>query len=213
MKKGLYTQRREDFYDIQTKSLNPLRSWFHTTRHRIVGNLVSDNYKKGMKVVDLACGNCVWNAKKIPVIGVDISKKLMEHAFKNGRISEAIVSDVHTVKLADGYADIVVATEMLEHMPSYEKVVYEMARILKKGGKLILTVPYDTFFSMWKPLFKVQCILQGYVFGDDYYKHECGHINHFSPKAIRNVLEKNGFKILKQFTNYRFTIFTLAEKK
>lgn len=207
-----YLDLPNDFYDIQTKSFNPLRSWFHISRQKIVQNLVLNEYKNKHVVVDLACGNCVWNIQKLPVIGVDINKKLMEYAIKQGRLSKAIVCDIRKIKLPKNCADIVVATEVLEHLHDYKKVIAEINRILKPNGVAIISVPFDTILSMWMPLFGIQCLVQGYLFGNDYYKKQCGHVNHFSRKTIRHAFEEKGFITKKQFSNLRFTIFNIFKK-
>lgn len=208
-----YLDLPDDFYDIQTKSVNPLRSWFHSSRQKIVQDLVLREYKDKHVVVDLACGNCVWNARKLPVIGVDINKKLMEHAIKQGRLSKTVVCDIRKIKLPDKSVDIVVATEVLEHLHDYKKVIAEIKRILKPKGVAIISVPFDTVLSLWMPLFGIQCFIQGYIFGSDYYKKQCGHVNHFSPRTIRVAFEDEGFNTKKQFGNFRFTIFNVFKKE
>lgn len=207
-----YLDLPDDFYDIQTKSPNPLRSWFHSKRQEIVQNLVLSEYKDKCVVVDLACGNCVWNAQEIPVTGVDINERLMEHAIKQGRLSKAVVCDIRKIELPKNYADIVVATEVLEHLHDYKEVIAEIKRILKPNGVAIISVPYDTVLSMWMPLFGIQCFIQGNLFGNNYYKKQCGHVNHFSPQKIRQVFEENGFSTKRQFSNFRFTIFNIFKK-
>ena len=207
-----YRQLGGEFYDEQTKSINPLRAWFHTSRHRLVGRCVMRNYKKGMKIADFGCGNCVWNTKGLNVTGIDINEEMMKHAKKMGRISEYCICDLNATPLKGNSMDIVVISETLEHIPDYMKTIAEVRRVLKKGGVVIATVPYDTNLSLWKPLFAVQCFIQGTVKGDPYYKKQCGHINHFSPSSIRKGFERAGFSVERQFDNKRFTIFTIARK-
>lgn len=203
----------EDFYESQAKSVNPLRSWFHTSRQKKLLEWVKELYFKGMKIADLGCGNCVWNSEKLPVIGVDYSKKMLERAKRAGRLCKCIVRNINHTNFKANSIDLVVISEVLEHVPDYRKTLNEIHRILKPKGKLLVTVPYDTFFSLWKPFFAVQCFLQGSVYGNEYYKRNCGHIHHFSPKSLRSELEKSGFKITRYYNHGFFTIFMLAEKK
>ncbi len=208
----LYEKRQEDFHSQLTKSRNPVRAWFHRFRQSEVQELVTENYKPGSIIVDLGCNNCVWNTDKLPLVGVDVAQNLVEHAVTRGRLSSPVISDITRIALQSECADIVIAAEILEHISDQDEALAELYRILKKDGKLVLTVPYDTFFSAWKPLFWLHCLWHGWVLGDDYFRQRCGHVHHFSPKTVRELLEKHGFLVLRQFSNFRFTIFTLAQK-
>jgi ubiquinone/menaquinone biosynthesis C-methylase UbiE len=207
-----YLDRDSDFYDAQVKSINPLRAWFHRMRHQTVHQLVTRFYRAGDVVIDLACGNATWNTRCIPVVGVDINKRMLEHARAQRRISQAIVSDIRNVPVMENTADIVLATEILEHLEDCREVVREVRRILRPGGVAIVSVPYDTWDSLWRPLFAAQCFVQGTLFGDAYYANQCGHANHFSPQTIRAVFEQEGFATRRQFNTARFTIFSVFQK-
>jgi ubiquinone/menaquinone biosynthesis C-methylase UbiE len=51
------------------------------------------------------------------------------------------VCDATQIPVPDNEFDVVLCTEVLEHVPEPIKVVREMARVLKPGGKLLLTAP------------------------------------------------------------------------
>lgn len=51
------------------------------------------------------------------------------------------VSDILALPVADGAFDVVLCTEVLEHVPEPIRAVGEMARVLKSGGVMILTAP------------------------------------------------------------------------
>lgn len=51
------------------------------------------------------------------------------------------VCDASHIPVPDDSFDVVLCTEMLEHVPEPVEVIAEFARILKPGGKIILTAP------------------------------------------------------------------------
>jgi len=52
-----------------------------------------------------------------------------------------LIGDGAALPLSDGCVDTVVATEVLEHVPSDVKMISEVSRVLKPGGRFIITVP------------------------------------------------------------------------
>lgn len=206
-----YASVDASFYEDQCNSLNPIRSWFHTSRHKLVELFVKESYVGG-KILDIACGSCLWNKSGFCVTGLDVNKSLLESAVKSNRLSDYHLGEIQKNNFRDGEFSLIVSTEFLEHCSDYIVVVREINRLLKKGGKAVITVPYDTFFSLWKPFFKMQCFIQGTLRGDEYYKSECGHVNHFSPRTISAVFKENGFKIVKLYNHSFFTIGLIAEK-
>lgn len=200
------------FFDDLLKSANPVRAWFHTRRHEITYELVNKYYRGG-QIADLGCGNCNWNSNnKYIVTGIDDDIETLTYAKSLGRISKIYVNDLESPALEDNSCSIVVLTETLEHILHPQRVIEQVYRILNVGGHLIMSVPYDTNLSLWKPLFTVQCLWQGYIKGDDLYKKRCGHINHYSPGRLSKVLGESDFVIKEQFDMRRFTIFTVAQK-
>ena len=53
-----------------------------------------------------------------------------------------LLSDVQALALADDTFDVVVCTEVLEHLPEPQTAIHEMYRVLKPGGTLILTTRF-----------------------------------------------------------------------
>ena len=79
--------------------------------------------------------------------GVDISKDCLHHAQRllekkavSGR-SELSVADVRSLPYPDDTFDVVVAVEVLEHIPDPEAGLTEAMRVLKPGGYAITALP------------------------------------------------------------------------
>ncbi len=207
-----YSQMPPDFYEQQANSMNKFRAWFHDSRNQVINKYIRKYNASGKMIADLGCGNVLWNKEKLPVIGVDVNEKYLDYNLSQRKITKKVVSPLDNIALEDKSVDIIVISEVLEHLPELDKHLLEIHRILKPGGLVISSVPYDTILSFWKPLFKVQCLYRGYLLGEQYYKENCGHINHFSKKSIANLFAKNYFKVIEQYNHYYFTIFTIAQK-
>ncbi|MEV6600543.1 methyltransferase domain-containing protein [Actinoplanes sp. NPDC051346] len=69
-------------------------------------------------------------------VGVDLRRSGLEQAASRG--VAAIVGDVAALPLADESADVVVAGEILEHVPDLPATVAELCRVLRPGGLLLL---------------------------------------------------------------------------
>lgn len=54
-------------------------------------------------------------------------------------------SDITAIPVAAQSFDVVLCTEVLEHVPDPVAAVKEMARVLRSGGRLILTAPLGSF--------------------------------------------------------------------
>ena len=54
-------------------------------------------------------------------------------------------SDITNIPMADAVVDIVLCTEVLEHVPDPALAIREMTRLLKPGGRLLLTAPLGSF--------------------------------------------------------------------
>lgn len=52
--------------------------------------------------------------------------------------------DITNISLPDGSYDIVIANHVLEHVSSYQKALYELNRILRPNGMLLVSFPINT---------------------------------------------------------------------
>jgi ubiquinone/menaquinone biosynthesis C-methylase UbiE len=59
-----------------------------------------------------------------------------------------IVSDICKIPQADASFDAILCSEVLEHVPDPIKVLDEFHRLLKLGGKLIITAPFSSNVHM-----------------------------------------------------------------
>jgi len=106
-----------------------------------------------LKVLNIACGNgdledIVFSQQhkhKLNWTGLDISRRSIESCKKEFPRANFFVGNVKKLKLKAKSFDIVLGLEILEHIqPSKTlKVLFEIYKMLKPGGELILSIPMN----------------------------------------------------------------------
>ena len=119
------------------------------------------------------------------------------------------ITDGGQLPLKDKIADFVFSSEVLEHIYDVENAFSEIARILKLGGRLLLTTPYHGLLKN---------ILIALFSFNKHFNPAGPHIRFFTKKSLFSLLKKNGFEIRAYGYYGRFypishSIFVLAEKK
>jgi len=110
--------------------------WIAEARAR----LVPSASRPGSVLLDLACGAGLLapfvTGKGHRHVGVDLSPTAVPQARAHG--VEAVLGDVLRLPFADAVADVVVAGEVLEHVPDLPGTVAEACRVLRPGGTLVI---------------------------------------------------------------------------
>ena len=100
----------------------------------------------GDAIVDVGCGNGRYLAElgrrdhRGPLIGVDISRGMLEVTRKTTPPARFVVASASTLPLRDDSADLVLSTHMLYHLPDPALAVREFRRVLKPGGRLAVVL-------------------------------------------------------------------------
>jgi SAM-dependent methyltransferase len=80
------------------------------------------------------------------VVGVELNPDAAEFARQKTGV-EVVVADSTALPFENNEFDCVFATDVIEHIENDEAALKELARVLRPGGKLIITVP--AFMSLW----------------------------------------------------------------
>ena len=166
-------------------------------------------FRKVSSILDLGGGWAIHSEliadkfKNSKVVKTDLSIiSLLNLTKKLGKFYNPGILKVvcHGEKLpfASSSFDIIIFSQVLEHIPDDDFALKECHRLLKKNGKLILAVPncYKDMFTMFHPLERIF--------------DEFGHIHEYSAELLKNKLEVTGFKVKKQRYHCFFVFYIFA---
>jgi SAM-dependent methyltransferase len=153
---------------------------FHNHLIHKINTNIAESLPYDGRVIDLGCGRSPYKEiilrKASAYIGVDWANSL--HDQSNVDVFANLCGPL---PFEDDYADTLVSFQVMEHLPEPLLFLKESYRILKKGGKIFLTVPF-----MW------HIHEQPY----DYYR--------FTRYGLEYLFTKAGFKDIKIIENTGF---------
>ena len=162
-----------------------------TVDFRRLGNL------SGCRILDIGCGSGRHLAEALTigdttVFGADIllrdlnqAKYRLDFLDKIGEyrgVCQLLCADITRLPFSDNFFDLVICSEVLEHIPDDRKAVSELVRVLKPGRTLVVSVPRD--------LPEKIC----WALSEDYHTVENGHIRIYNKKELIRLLEQSGLK-------------------
>lgn len=181
------------------------------------GSFLREKIGENKKVLDIGCRDGVLTEtfyKNNNVLGVDIDIEALEVAKKNLGIKIQQLNLYDELNLDKDF-DIVVAGEVLEHLYYPEETIKKITKILKSDGKFLGSIPNAFSLKNRMRLFlgkKKNTPL-----------HDPTHINHFSYREFKNILEKyfsdvkiyplGNFAWLDKFWPGMFTFMFLFEAR
>lgn len=180
--------------------------------------------KEGTRVLDVGCGRgemVLFAAKKGALaVGIDYSKNAIKLANKVRRINKKefqkkmrfYVMNAKTLTFPDSYFDMVVLTDVVEHLYGEElDVVFkEIKRVLKKNGTIVIhTAPNKLFIDVAYKLYcyPLSTILVGtwnMIFRKRYPNIAKPAMLRTKSHAIMHINEPTCFSLNKLFKKYRF---------
>lgn len=155
-------------------------------RLKICLDLVEKENLKDKILVDVGCSGG-WLAFKLQkeklkrIIGVDTNKNAISFARKNVDNADFYTSSDDRLPVHDSTIDIVTMFDVIEHVARNRelKVLKEVARVLKKKGKLFLSTPNSHIITnLSDPAWYL------------------GH-RHYKKVKIKKFIEQAGFKVLE----------------
>lgn len=158
------------------------------------------NLTPGMRVLDVGCGEgrhtlSAWLRAPVHAVGVDLSSEDLATArsrqaeFASAADSAGSLDFIEASALdlpfADSSFDVVICSEVLEHIFDHRAAITEIERVLRPGGTLVASVPraWPERFCWW--------------LSDPYHEAPGGHIRIFGRGELRRLIDgRGGFRYL-----------------
>ncbi|KYK26697.1 MAG: hypothetical protein AYK23_02715 [Candidatus Proteinoplasmatales archaeon SG8-5] len=148
------------------------------------------SYKTGqpLRYLDMGCGigHTLEFAKRRgwEAHGIDISDWAVEEGRRLGR--DIKLTTLENSGFPDEHFDVILMSEVIEHVTDPMHELKVARRKLKKGGIIVVdTINIDSFFMRF--------------LGERSSFIEAGHLTYFSYRTLRETLQKAGFRVLKGY--------------
>jgi len=164
-------------YEYEIMHALELRHWWFRGRRRLLINLlrgVAGAGSKTLRILDYGCGtggNTSAYGSFGHVVGIEPDSAAVRLAHQRGSALYCRTSGT-ALPFRDGSFDVVMASDVLEHIEHDGKAVSEISRVVRPGGSVILSVP-----------------AHGWLFS----QHDTAlhHFRRYSKPAVRHLLERN----------------------
>jgi SAM-dependent methyltransferase len=155
--------------------------------------------RPGTRLLDLGCGagrHAFEAARRgARVVALDMDRKELDQVAaiaaamdEAGEIPEGASirtssGDATAMPFDDGSFDVVIAAEVMEHIPTDQAAMHEVARVLRPGGVAAVTVP------AWLP--ERVC----WLLSDDYHNVPGGHVRIFTRRELEAKMARAGLVV------------------
>lgn len=207
LEEKILNQVPPDYYQKGVKKNFLQRAW-HGGKLKTVFELIE---KEPKRVLDVGCASGWFLSEvkrkypKSKCVGVDVYEKATNYGRKKYKELELISADAHNLPFKTSSFDLVICTEVLEHVDSPDTVLSEIKRVLVKNGHAIIEM--DTGNFLFRIAWYWWTNLRKGVWRDS-------HLHRFTTKKLESILGRSEMKIMKQqIFNYSMGVAFLLKKE
>ena len=185
------------------ESKNPTRRWLHRSRREWLVDAIRRSAAGVRRAIEVGPGSGVYLPTLATVadevVGADVEDAYLngirgiEHQYSNVRL---VRDDITRSAFPDSHFDLILCSEVIEHIRDSRSALAEMHRILCPGGILIVSTPQR--FSPLELCSKI-AFLPGVI---DLVRRvydepilETGHVNVMTRRTLQSQLDAAGFSI------------------
>ncbi|HUY80297.1 MAG TPA: class I SAM-dependent methyltransferase [Acidobacteriaceae bacterium] len=151
---------------------------------------------RGSTVLDLGCGNGTflsqYQDRGWKLFGLDFSTTGIEAAKQSYPDIQFVLSDaqtcVETLREMLGAADLIISTEVIEHLYDPPAFVEQVFELLKPGGRFVLSTPYHGYLK------NIALAAAGKWDKHHHPQWVHGHVKFFSVSTLYKLLEDAHFE-------------------
>lgn len=196
-----------DYYQLGVKN-NLFQKMWHLNKLKNVPPYIPIS---SQKILDVGCASGWFISQiskrfsKTKCFGLDIYDKAIVYAKERYPHIEFKIADAHRIPYKRETFDVVVCTEVLEHVDDPEVVFLEIKRVLKKRGRVIVELDSGSLlFSMVWYLWRK---FNGKVWNDS-------HVHSFNVRKLEQLSKKCGFLVVekKRFNLGMAMVFVLTKR-
>jgi ubiquinone/menaquinone biosynthesis C-methylase UbiE len=144
----------------------------------------------GERVLDLGCGDGAFAAEIAAAGGEVVAVDVAEEALRRTRarlpgVDARLAREGDPLPLDEDAVDVVWLGETLEHAADVVGLLAEVRRVVRWGGRLLVTTPYHGRVSL------AALALRGGL--DEHFDPRADHLRFFTSRTLREVLADAGF--------------------
>jgi len=190
------------FYDTIASEFDSLINSYDLERRlSIVFSELFPEDLTGLRTLDLGCGSGWFSNRALErgacVTSLDISISLAQITHSRTQQAPVVTADAIRSPLASGRFDLIISSEMLEHLERPERGIQEIARLLAPGGAVVLTTPNRRW--LWLVNLATKIGLRPFA----------GHENFLGFDEIHEMMQKVGL-VVEVHTGFHPWPFQLA---
>jgi dolichol-phosphate mannosyltransferase len=158
--------------------------WWQRKRYHILLGLIGDK----LRVLDTGCGSTQLLNGLPQIVGMDIKNSKLRFMRRPGR--SLVNASTFDLPFADHSFEVLVSSQVIEHIAADEGIFEEFARILEPGGYLVVGTP-DYGRWQWPLIERIYAFLHPGGYASE-------HITHYTEASLREILQRHGFEVVER---------------